>query len=426
MRPLQRCCQLFSHHLPCRGIVKKKFPNRLMPFMSSTYNLLAAVFFCLALPANSFCQSNDGQAPTTTFPPPLVDDLNFTDLAKALEYSLSYYENHPDIFFSLHDQELTGKELAHAYHTTITYLNTHSSHDNAHFLANNFIPSPGTPLLVTAYYSPAIAGSLTPSDKFPYPLYKLPTKEKLHRARRADIENGHLLQGLEIAYLSNPLDVFFLHIQGSGFIHFGDGSQRLIHYAGDNGRPYTSIGKVLINQGKLTKEEVSMASIRHYLINHPQDVSQILHSNERFIFFKLEEPSLKDDKVLPSGSLGYPLTPGRSVAMDADHYPPGTLGILTSRIPHFNKEGSISWQPMSRLVTHQDSGAAIKGPHRLDLYLGDAPGADKVAGVMKEKGNFTILIPNLSLRRVRSKISASHPIYHTPEPQSIIDTASGE
>ncbi len=139
-----------------------------------------------------------------------------------------------------------------------------------------------------------------------------------------------------------------------------------------------------------------MATIHRYLTDHPGQMTRILNLNERFIFFQLSPPQSGD--IIPTGSLGYPLTTGRSVAMDAGYYPPGILGILTGRLPHFAKDGKVSWQPFSRLVTHQDSGAAIKGPHRLDLYMGSGQGAGQAAGIMKERGSFAILTPNLSLR----------------------------
>jgi membrane-bound lytic murein transglycosylase A len=219
------------------------------------------------------------------------------------------------------------------------------------------------------------------------------------------------LAGYEIAYLADPIDLFFLHVQGSGIIELPDGDKRLASFAGDNGKPYTSIGRVLIQEGKLNKEEVNLASIQAYLTAHPEQKQRILHSNQRYIFFRLSDPESAD--IVPSGSLGLPLTAGRSVAMDSQFYPPGILGVLTGQRPHVMNTGEVSWLPFQRLVTHQDSGAAIKGSHRLDLYMGTGQQAGQAAGLMKEKGSFAILIPNLSLRQVHSKIDPSHTLTAT-------------
>jgi membrane-bound lytic murein transglycosylase A len=325
-----------------------------------------------------------------------ADDLDYQGLDSALEKSCRYYDNAPERSFEVCGQHLSGRELSRAYSQIISSLDEQPDQDIGLFLANNFTLCPPASLLITGYYTPILSGSLSPTSTYYFPLYTLPGQEELRTLSRAEIDNGTLLKGHAIAYLASPVDLFFLHVQGSGILKLPDGSRRLIAYAGDNGRPYTSIGKILIQEGKLQSEEVSLATISDYLARHPDQRQRILNQNERYIFFRLSDPEA--GTTLPSGSLGYPLTPDRSVALDAAHYPPGILGMLTGIRPHLNKSAKISWQPFSRLVTHQDSGAAIKGPQRLDLYIGSGEQAGQVAGLMKEKGSFAILIPNLSLR----------------------------
>ncbi|MEN8258153.1 MAG: MltA domain-containing protein [Thermodesulfobacteriota bacterium] len=375
--------------------------------MPSFFLLFLALIFSQTLATNSFAESS------LATPIPLTDDLNYTGLETALEKSRDFFDTAAEQIFNLCGQSLSGLELSRAYSQILNRLADKENKDLDLFFSENFTSCRPTSLLVTGYYTPIFPGSLTPSDRYRFPLYTPPDQEQLRCLSRAEIDTDTPLKGHEIAYLADPLDLFFLHVQGSGIIQLPDGSRRLAAYAANNGRPYTSIGRVLIQEGLLQKEEVSLASIRNYLNGHPEQRDRILHHNERYIFFRLNTP--EPGKILPTGSLGCPLTPGRSVAMDASHYPPGILGVLTSSRPVLNKNSKVAWQPFTRLVTHQDSGAAIEGAHRLDLYMGVGRKAGGKAGVMKEKGRFAILIPNLSLRRVRSKIVSSENIGQQPK-----------
>ncbi len=370
--------------------------------MPALFIFLLTLFFSPSLPAPCLGAGIVHDSVPQAF---LSDDLDLKSLKHALEKSCHHYETAAAQFFDLCGQRLSGRQLAHGYRHIITLLQDQSNEDIGPFLRANFTACKATPILVTAYYTPILTASLTPSHTYRFPIYGLPDREDLRTLTRAAIDNSRHLQGYEIAYLADPVDLFFLHVQGSGIIEFADGNRSLVSFAGDNGKPYTSIGKILIQEGKLTRQEVSLATIKAYLGTHPEESTHILHQNERYIYFSLREAV--SGETLPTGSLGYALTPGRSVAMDSNHYPPGILGIMTGRIPQFNGGADFSWQPFSRLVTHQDSGAAIKGPHRLDLYLGIGKMAGQQAGLMKEKGTFAILIPNLSLRQVHSKIISS-------------------
>jgi membrane-bound lytic murein transglycosylase A len=164
---------------------------------------------------------------------------------------------------------------------------------------------------------------------------------------------------------------------------------RTVLYAGSNGRKYKSIGKLLADEGRIPLEDVTMPSIRRYLHEHLDEQQRILQYNERYIFFRLGEENEQNAVV---GSMGKELTPGRSAAFDQACFPYGIPAFLSTRKPVF-ADGKISgWQPMKRFVFNQDSGSAIKGAGRLDLFLGNGPEAEAEAGVLKEQGSLYFIL----------------------------------
>jgi len=261
-------------------------------------------------------------------------------------------------------------------------------------------------MLVTGYYQPVFSGRLHPTAIYRYPLYEIPANlvlrvdpvsgekqiGRLEGSRflpywsRAEIENGKKAAGAELVYLKDPMDAFILHVQGSGLIRLANGSVRGIHYAIKNGRRYSSIGKYMVESGRIPLATASMKTIRAYLQKHPQEITTILQQNESFIFFKW---TTGHDAI---GNLGRPLTPGRSIAVDQSSFPSGALAFLSSRKPIISNGGISSWQPFRRFVLLQDSGSAIRGPGRVDLYWGTGEKAGQVAGAMKEKGSLYILL----------------------------------
>jgi len=265
-------------------------------------------------------------------------------------------------------------------------------------------------MLITGYYEPLLMGSLSREGDFLYPLYsppaslvqiKDPKSGKLLFKRKNDqgevipywtrqaIKEENIAAGYELVYLDNPVDAFILHIQGSGKIQLPDGSVRSIHYAASNGLEYFSIGKLLVDQGKMTLEEASIPSIRRYLREHPHEQEQILNHNSKFIFFHW---AAGGD---PVGSLGEQLTAGRSIAVDPDVLPQETLAFLVSRKPVINAAGEITeWVPMQRFVFPQDTGSAIRGSGRADLFWGNGQYARQAAGSMKEEGKLYFLVKN--------------------------------
>jgi membrane-bound lytic murein transglycosylase A len=268
-------------------------------------------------------------------------------------------------------------------------------------------------VLFTGYFEPLYEGSLAPDDTFKYPLYRRPDdltridlspfndkfkgesivariegKKVLPYYARSQIEAERVLEGrgLEIAWLKDPLDVAFLHIQGSGKLRLSDGRDLLVHYQTSNGRPYRSIGRYLIEKGFLARDEVSMQAIRRYLNENPGILDEVLSYNPSYVFFR------EVDKG-PVGSLGVLLTPGRSVALDSRIFPKGALGFISCQKPLLNDQGEIiGWTPFSRFVLNQDTGGAIKGAGRADIFWGSGPYAELTAGHLQHGGDLYFLI----------------------------------
>lgn len=260
-------------------------------------------------------------------------------------------------------------------------------------------------MLVTGYYQPVFAGSLTRQPPFLYPLYgvpddliqrsggdKGPAFGRLENGRvvpywtRGEIEIQQRAAGHELVWLQDPFDAFLVHIQGSAIIRLPDGSRRGIHFAAKNGHPYQSIGSLLVRSGRLSRQETTMQTIRDYIAAHPAERDGILHANPSFIFFAWT----KTPAVI--GSLGTELTPGRSIAADHDYMPPGALAFLISRRPVVDTDNSVRWFPLHRFVVVQDSGSAINGSGRVDLFWGTGPQAGAEAGLMKEDGELYFLL----------------------------------
>lgn len=295
------------------------------------------------------------------------------------------------------------------------------------FFEANFTPHAvvhkGRPGLLTGYYEPVLQGSRTAQGAFQYPIYKRPadlvtlvdeTKGSkagtmTHGRRtdkgvmpfytRAEIEQGALSgRNLEFLYFSDPVDVFFMHIQGSGRVQLTDGTMIRVGYDGKNGHSYASIGRYIIDKGLMAAEKVSLASLRTWLNSDRERGKQVMWQNPSFIFFReMGEESEKG----PLGALGAPLSAGRSIAVDPGYHALGTPIFVTAHgMSHVEKSGTFA-----RLMIAQDVGSAIKGPERGDLYFGSGDAAGKVAGVTRHKGNFAVLVPNA----VPSSADASGP-----------------
>jgi membrane-bound lytic murein transglycosylase A len=202
---------------------------------------------------------------------------------------------------------------------------------------------------------------------------------------RTAIESGALdRQRLGILWLADPVDAFILQVQGSGRVRLADGRVVRVSYAGQNGRPYVPIGRVLADRGEMKLDQVSMQSIRAWLAAHPAEAASVMNQNPSYVFFReIIDVSPQDG---PPGSLGAPLTPGRSVAVDRNFIPLGAPVWVATTDP-------VTGSPLQRLMMAQDIGGAIKGPVRADLFWGWGQGAEDRAGKMRQPGTEFVLLP---------------------------------
>jgi len=239
--------------------------------------------------------------------------------------------------------------------------------------------------LFTGYYEPELRGARKRSAAYGVPLYRPPPDLKAPYYSRQAIDDGALAgRGLELLWLADPIDAFFLQTQGSGRVRLAEGGSLRVGYAASNGLPPTMIGRILVERGELTKEAATMQTVRQWLRDHPAEAPALMQQNARYIFFR-EVPG--DG---PLGALGVALTPGRSLAVDADLLPLGAPLWLDTTYPAGTPEAG---QPLRRLVVAQDSGGAIKGAVRGDLYWGSGDAALRYAGPMKQPGRYYLLLP---------------------------------
>jgi len=291
-----------------------------------------------------------------------------------------------------------GKDLAKAFF-------------EGHFVANAISHS-GPQGLLTGYYEPVLEGSRTPQGRFQTPVYRRPADlvtlvdetqraqagQTLTHARktdkgiepyatRAEIEQGSLKgKGLELIYLADSVDLFFMQIQGSGRVKLSDGSTIRLHYDGKNGHPYSSIGRYLIEKGLLAADKVSLASLSNWLKADPERGKKVMWQNASYVFFR----ELKGAEAgSAKGAMNAPLTPGRSLAVDTAYHVLGSpIFVGGTDMTHVDKSRAFN-----RLMIAQDVGSAIKGPERGDIYFGTGEAAGRLAGVTKHVGKFIVLLP---------------------------------
>jgi membrane-bound lytic murein transglycosylase A len=263
--------------------------------------------------------------------------------------------------------------------------------------------------LITAYYEPVLHGARIPGGVFKVPLYGVPddllivdlgdlypalkgerVRGRLQGRRvlpyydRAALEGNAALKGKELVWVDDPVDAFFLQIQGSGRVVLPDGQVIRLAYADVNGQPYRSIGRYLADRGDLPLEQTSAANIRDWMAAHPERSAEVFNANPSVVFFR--EEKIVDAAVGPKGALGVPLTAGRSIAVDPRQLPLGAPVFLATTLP-----GSTA--PLARLTFAQDTGGAIRGPVRADLFWGMGHDAGREAGNMKQQGRMWLLWP---------------------------------
>lgn len=346
--------------------------------------------------------------------PFLQDDLDYQWLQAAIDRSLHYLSRlPPEKRFSLCGMEHPVGRMITSLQAFRRIIDDHPSPEVLNKrISQGFSICRATgsdtrgSMLVTGYFEPRSLASLTRTETFRFPLYRPPPDLKPMTGRgatggrlqdgkvvpywtRAEIEQRNLLAGHELVWLADPVEVFILHVQGSGRVVLPDGTERRVQFAAKNGREYRSIGRLLVERGVMSLSEVTLPRIVDYLRSHPEEQQEILHHNESFVFFRWGD----DSATSPQGCLAEPLTPGRSVALDQACFPAGALGFLISQKPVRNRGGEITgWQPMARFVLNQDTGSAIQGPGRLDLFLGAGSEAETTAGVLKHPGSLYFLL----------------------------------
>jgi len=287
------------------------------------------------------------------------------------------------------------------------------------FFEQNFTPLKISRLgegdgFVTGYYEPVIAGSREANEVYNIPVYRRPSNlfvkgynqaspdlpnkgpvfRKIGRRKlvpyydRAQIEDGAIEQrGLEIVWLKSQTDLLFAQIQGSARVQLEDGSTVRINYDSYNGYPFTAVGRILVERGILTKEEVSMQKIREWMEANREGARELRRQNRSYVFFR--EVKLADNEEAIGGQ-GIPLTPGRSIAVDKALHVYGTPFFISGELPI---ESERSKTPFHRLMIAQDTGSAIVGPARADLYFGAGADAGRVAGRLKSNMRFVMLVP---------------------------------
>ncbi len=351
-----------------------------------------------------------------------TDDMDPASLKKAIDNQLAVmFEQDPASPVRLGDFTLTRGRLVETLEAFQKLLQKNLPQEefnkkvSEEFLLYRVGKGKNKKVLFTGYYRPVITASPTPSPRFRFPIYQMPDEdfqsvkrqggirlvgsnsgikqirqstENWRNLTREEIDRKGALshQGLEVAWLEDELERYFLHIQGSGVLEFPDGTRQGVRYQGSNSYSYNSIGKKMIRDGVITTSQGSMQEIKKYFANNPQNISKYLSQNKRYIFF-----SLSDEGAIGSG--GGELVGGRSIATDKSIYPAGGLVFVKVRQPVLDANNKIkSWKPISRFVIDQDTGSAIRGKARADLYFGTGKEAGAKAGHYHEKGEVYYLI----------------------------------
>ncbi len=355
--------------------------------------------------------------------PLFTDSLTLKGLSTSIDQSLSYFKKVP-----LERKYQYGNDIYTAAHMITSleifkhFLEKESSPEELdEFIKSGFVvyEAAGNEdgnVLFTGYFEPTYEGSLKKSDAYPFPVYSKPDdlleidlsafsdqyKGKSRLKARVDESTRRVVpyysrqqinaaqdfhtKSEPIVWLKSRTDRFFLEIQGSGKILLDQGGVLRVHYAGSNGNAYRSIGRYLINKNEILKENMSMQAIRTWLELNPQRMDEVLHHNESFVFFQKEEGG-------PYGSLGVAVTPLRSIATDRKLFPKGALCFMQAQLPDkININPLKEWGKANFFVLNQDTGGAIKGPARADLFCGNGHYAKFAAGHMNKYGKLFFLV----------------------------------
>jgi membrane-bound lytic murein transglycosylase A len=353
--------------------------------------------------------------------PEFTDDMTYDGLEHSLRKSLSYLQKMPlDRQFAFGKDSYSTEHMIRSLQYFMDFVQSRPpAHEldqfiRSHYLVYRSVGRNGKgEVLYTGYYEPHLRGNLSPSENYRFPIYARPqdlinidlslfkgkyagekiiaryTDQKvLPYYDRREIDSDGALEGNTevLAWVEDPVDVFFLQIQGSGKIYLDNGDVLNVHYHTSNGRPYRSIGQLLINEKKITVAEMSMQKIREYLNHHPDEIEEVFNYNPSYVFFKFEPDG-------PLGNINVKLTPGRSIALDYRIFPKAALCFIEAEMPVVDSAGQIqSWRRFTRFAMNQDTGGAIRGPGRADIFWGSGPYAEIAAGHLKHRGKLYFLV----------------------------------
>ena len=355
----------------------------------------------------------------------LESSPDLEDLRRALGYSIEYYERLPaDQRFRYGSVEYSPEEMI-ASHQHFLRIFDLPEVERLEKLQQDFLwfesLNKKNQAFFTGYYEPLLKGSLNESEKFPVPLYTVPgdlvtvnlsnfdekygngilrgkivDQKFVKYDDRNEISYQNSLEGraIPLAWVNNDIELFFLQIQGSGVIELPNRDLYRVNYADQNGHPYRAIGKILL--GEIPREKMSLKSLKEYLYDHPERVQEILNYNPSYTFFR----QIPGDG--PLGNIEVPLTPERSIAMDHRLVPKGGLVFYETNLP---SEFSPSKKILQRFAVVQDTGGAIRGHGRADIFWGRGTPAEKIAGPMKENGKIFLLVARKEVLNAESKIS---------------------
>ena len=345
------------------------------------------------------------------------DDADAESLSQAIRQSNRYFQRVLESSeFHYMDTRYSPREMEASLNLFLEIFRTYQGERRVAEIRKKFLffesKNSKNAAFFTGYYEPILAGSLNANDDFPTPLYETPAdlfsadlgafSEKWEGRRifgkikghqfipydsREQIVYQHSLQERvdPLVYVENDIELFFLQIQGSGLVQLPDGHLKRVNYAAQNGHPYRAIGRLLIEEDKVPREKMSMQAIKDYLYNNPEEVRRILNYNPSYTFFREVEEG-------PLGYIEVPLTAGRSIAMDRKLIPRGGLVYVTTRIPVFENDEMIGLKPFTRFMLTQDTGGAIRGHGRGDIFWGHGQIAELTAGHMQHSGRVFLLI----------------------------------
>ncbi|MDH4163715.1 MAG: MltA domain-containing protein [Nitrospirota bacterium] len=351
-----------------------------------------------------------------------ADDLEFQGLAEAARQSMEYYKRLPaDSSFVFGPIRVTAGDMVVTLQNLLLIVeNTSLTPElKVEQIKNGFdiyrsVGSNGRgKVLFTGYYEPVLSCRRTADDTYKFPLYKRPDdileidlsqfgenfgkdrifgrlngKKVIPYFSRQEIDQQKQLagKGLEVLWCADLVDIYTVQVQGSGKADLGNGEIVGILYDGQNGRPYRGIGRYLIDSGAIPKEKMSMPAIRDYLKANPEKLFDILHQNPSYVFFKVENK-------LAVGNINVPLTARRSIATDYRLFPKGALALIRTEKPVIAEDGTVKeWNAFTRFVMNQDTGGAIRGAGRVDLFWGQGKEAELSAGYMQQEGKLYFLL----------------------------------